>query len=202
MQKFDEAKLISDLGALPASFRVAFAAACAERQFAAYRQFQKCRGHSSPNALELALQEVWNHPDRPEDPGGFEEEIDALMSLVPREDNIEGSWTQDATNAQNAGMAAIYALRARLHAAPQEAAWAARVAYEALDNFVINSEDIDTSIPGGEARVLTHPLVQAELVRQRIDLDDLNEHVSEPVPITIARVRARAVTDSSRFFQI
>ncbi|MCC6334914.1 MAG: hypothetical protein IT380_13135 [Myxococcales bacterium] len=130
-----------------------------------------------------------------------EEQIETLMSLVPQEDSINGPWTQDATNAQNAGMAAIYALRTKLLGDPQEAAWAARVAYEALDNFVINSEDIDRNVRGAELRVLAHPLVQAELARQLSDIQDLKMHASEPVPTAVARVRTRATSDANRFLR-
>jgi hypothetical protein len=52
MQNFDEAKLISEVGGLPPPLRVAFAAACAERQMPAYRQFEVHCGRSSPNALD------------------------------------------------------------------------------------------------------------------------------------------------------
>jgi len=200
MQNFDEARLISEIRHLPAPLRVAFAAACAERQMSAYRQFEERRRRASPNALDLALQDVWAHPDQPQDPEELEQQIESLMSIVPQEDDIEGPWNQDATNAQNAGMAAIYALRTKVRGDPQEAAWAARVAYEAVDNFVINSEDIDTNTPGEELRVLAHPLVQAELTRQRIDLEDLRAHASEALPTAVARVRNRATADSSRFF--
>lgn len=83
---------------------------------------------------------------------------------------------------------------------PQEAAWAARVAYEALDNFVINSEDVDMTMPGAELRVLAHPLVQAELARQLRDIEDLKLHGSEPMQTALARVRSRATADANHFF--
>lgn len=209
MQIFDEAKLISELGALPPPLRVAFAAACAERQMPAYREFERRCGRSGANALDLALQDVWAHPEPPQDIAAFEEQIEALVSLVPQEDSIDGRWGQDAINmapigrwnAQNAGMTALYALRTRLGAEPQEAAWAARVAYEALDNFVINSEDIDMNMPGAELRVLAHPLVQAELARQLRDIEDLKLHGSERVQTALARVRSRARVDPIRFFR-
>jgi hypothetical protein len=201
MQTFDEPRLISELGNLPPPLRVAFAAACAERQMCAYRRFEESHGRKPPNALDVALQETWAHPDPPQDPEALEQQIEALMDLVPQEGDLQGAWTQDSTNAQNAGMAALYALRTKLRGDPQEAAWAARVAYEALDNFVINSEDIDTNKPGEQLRVLAHPLVQAELTRQRIDLEDLRTYITDSLPAVIARVRNRAVADSNRFFR-
>jgi hypothetical protein len=42
-----------------------------------------------------------------------------------------------------------------------------------LDDFVINRNDIDTNVPGLEARVVADPLMQAELARQQRDLEQL-----------------------------
>jgi hypothetical protein len=120
------------------------------------------------------------------------------MALTPQEDGVQ-PWTQEATNAQNAGMAVAYALRTRLTGEAQEAAWAARVAYEALDNFVINKEDIDTSKPGSELRVLSHPLMQAEFERQERDLRELLASGHRIVEI-VQRLRERARSDATLFF--
>lgn len=198
---FDEARLISELGVLPPPLRVAFAAACAERQMSAYRQFERDCGCSSPSALDLALQEVWSSPEQPQDIEAFEGRIEDLMSLVPPDDVISSPCPQDAMNAHHAGIAVIYALRTRLRGDPQEAAWAALVAYEALDSYVINTEDIDVNMPGAELRVLAHPLVQAELARQLSDIEDLKLHASKPVPIAVSRVRTRATAEAERFFR-
>lgn len=201
MYRFDETTLKAEISMLPHAFRVAFAAACAERQMDAYKEFEEECSRPRANALVLALEETWMQPDQPQDLESFECRLDALMRLVPNEDNIDGAWTQGATNAQNAGMTVIYALRARLRGDARESAWAARVAYEALDNFVINTVGIDINIAGAELDVAGHPLVQAELLRQLRDLADLKSHASEPLPTAIAGVRARAIADSSRFYR-
>ena len=64
------------------------------------------------------------------------------------------------------------------YAAEKPAIWrnppsAAQRAYEALDHFVIAKTGIDTSRPGANDEVLSSPLVQAELSRQRRDIDEL-----------------------------
>lgn len=97
-------------------------------------------------------------------------------------------------------MSVAYALRARLSGDAQEVAWSARVAYEALDHFVINRENVDTNIPGEEQRVLSHPLVQAEFARQRRDLDELLCTPPHQVKLTINRVRDRARVEAAEFF--
>ncbi|HZF51180.1 MAG TPA: hypothetical protein VE093_21120 [Polyangiaceae bacterium] len=97
-------------------------------------------------------------------------------------------------------MAVIYALRAKLTGEAQEAAWAARVAYEALDNFVINKDRIDTNKPGEELRVLLHSLVQAELNRQERDVRELLAASDRDVAMTVNQLRDRARAEAVVFF--
>lgn len=199
MRTFDESKLIARLERLPAPLRVTFAAACAERQMPAYRRFEAQDGREAPDALECALKAVWTDPSLVQDREEFEQRIEELMALIPQEEGFQYRWTQEVTNAQNAGMSALYALRAMLAGEAQEAVWAARVAYEALDNFVINSENIDTNKPGEEQRVIAHPLVQAELARQHRDLDELAAGKQDPAEL-IAGLRDRAIAEAAIFF--
>jgi hypothetical protein len=46
--------------------------------------------------------------------------------------------------------------------------------HEALDHYVVAQEGIDTNQDDAEARVLSHPLIQAELLRQQRDLTELS----------------------------
>ncbi|WP_437927257.1 DUF416 family protein [Sorangium sp. So ce291] len=200
MRKFDEANLISDLERLPIPFRVVFAAACAERQMPAYRQFVTQTEQNSNNMMEIALETVWTDPDATKNATDLERQIEAIMQLIPQEDSIEGPWTQEATNAQNAGMAVAYALRAKLAGEAQEAAWAARVAYEALDNFIINNKRIDTNMPGNELLILSHPLVQAELGRQERDIRTLLAATNREIARTAQEIRDRARAEAAAFF--
>ena len=188
MLTFDENELVTELIRLPTMLRVVFAAACAERQMPAYRLFHAQTGQGDPKALQLALDDIWEHPSAAESSTYGEERLEELMALIPQEEGFVGVWTQNATNAQNAAMSVIYALRTRITGEAQEAAWSARVAYEALDNFVINTEHIDSSKPGGEQLVLSHRLIQAELGRQRRDLSKLLQ-ASLPRHDLIAQLR-------------
>ena len=139
-----------------------------------YRLFHARSGEGDPGVLDRALEDVWTDPGRAKSQDSkFKHQLEEVMSVIPQEDSIAGPWTEEATYGQDTAMSVAYALRARLNGEAQEAAWAARVAYEALDHFVINCEGIDTNKPGEEQRVLSHPLIQAEFARQRRDLDDL-----------------------------
>jgi len=54
---------------------------------------------------------------------------------------------------------------------------------------VIDTEGLDINKPRDMARVLSHPLVQAELARQRRDLDELLSVFGRESPQVIARLR-------------
>jgi uncharacterized protein YjaG (DUF416 family) len=196
--RFDEAQLVKMLDRLPRELRVVFAAACAERLLPAYAAFSERAGRGDPTALRHSLTLLWD------DLGGSrlsDEEVqtnlDACMELIPQED--DGPWVPEQASGEDAGAAVAYALRCRQNGESQEAAWAARRAYEALDHFVINRENIDVNKPGAEARALGHAVVQAELARQRRDVDELLGD-AKAVQQAAARLRDRAQKESAVFF--
>jgi hypothetical protein len=114
------------------------------------------------------------------------------MSLIPGEN--DQPWIEEQAYAEDAASAVAYALRALESGEPQEAAWAARRAYEAVDHHVMSRLGIK-----GESHVLGHPLVQAELSRQQRDLSELRE-AREPAVEVFVRLRERARADASLFF--
>ena len=120
--------------------------------------------------------------------------LDRCMALIPDED--DGPWIPEQAAGEDAGAAVAYALRCRQNGRGQEAAWSARRAYEALDHYVINHEDIDVNLPGAEEEVLAHPVVQSELARQLRDLEDL----SLMGPDAALRLRDRAAAEAASFF--
>ncbi len=106
-----------------------------------------------------------------------------------------------AAFAEDAASALAYALRCYQSGNSQESAWAARCAYEAVDHYVVHHERVDTNVIGAEERVLSHWLVQAELMRQHRDLQEL---VIAAQGITVEGLmscfRARANAESSMLF--
>jgi hypothetical protein len=121
------------------------------------------------------------------------------MSLLP-EDEVESLEQQACANDAVASVA--YAIRARLTGDCQEAMWAARRAYEALDHYVIARFNPIIVEPDAENRIAAHPLVQAELRRQRADLSQLQEAAMNPAneKEVIADVRNRSQMDAALFF--
>ncbi|WP_438023102.1 DUF416 family protein [Sorangium sp. So ce233] len=197
--RFDEAHLIKDIDRLAPRLRVAFAASCAERLRPAYLAFSARSGGGNPGKFEAILDHLWRDLDRPtmaDDEIGAR--IASCMGLIPQED--DGPWLSEQASAEDAGAALAYALQCLQSGESQEAAWAARRAYEALDHYVIAHENVDMKAPGAETKVLSHPLVQAELGRQRRDIRELLTAKEQDITATINRLRHRARTEATVFF--
>lgn len=195
---FNGQSLIARLWRLPLPLRYIFAVMCAERQMPAYELFEAVNAAGSLPVFRQALDDIWATPDR-NDTSALQQQLDECMALIPDEATVQ-PWTEQATYAQNAAMSVAYAIRARISGEAQEAVWSAQVACESLDHFIVNREDIDIALQSGEVRVLAHPLMQAELLRQHRDLDELFDVASIYDQQTIMRFRERAKAESKMFF--
>jgi len=130
--------------------------------------------------------------------GEVHAKIRACEDLHPREE--DRPWVPEKDYAEDAVAAAAYALRCRENGSSQEAAWASRRAYEALDSYVIERNDPDLQTDQGETQVLTDPLVQAELARQHRDLDELLLVLPGDQMKAVRRFQQRATEESPTFF--
>lgn len=191
--RYNEREIIHKLDRLNPWAKVTFAAACAERQIPGYVAFSRQTGSGDPGLLITILERVWQDAlGRKMSNEELLLELDRCMTLIPRED--EGPWVNEQAYAEDAASAVAYALRTRNTGDSHEAAYAARVAYEALDHYVINK----LGVSDGE-RVLTHPAMQAELARQHRDLDELIGASGDKTEL-VARLRDRARAEAVIFF--
>jgi len=197
--RFVEPQLREQLDRLPKEHRAAFAASCAERLFPAYERFSEEAGRGDPQTLRAALSRLWE--DLACDPLS-ELELHAspknCLALVPPED--EEPWAESQPSADDAAAALVYALESRVKDDSQEAAWSARRAYDALDRFLMSDQPGVIVTAAAEHQVQEHPLVQAELARQRRDLDELLAVRDGDVREVAARLRDRAKEESRAFF--
>jgi uncharacterized protein YjaG (DUF416 family) len=196
MLRYDEEALVDALNKLRPDGRVAFAAACAERLLPIIRTVHEKTGQGDFAVVEEQLKRLWRHLDGTLRLSATESQRLArrLEILIPGED---APWSEHNPYVENAISAVCYALQCHATDQPQTAAYAARQAYEAVDHFVHNRDNVDFNLPGSEDRVLQDPLVQSELQRQRDDLDAL-ARMSESIDI-IHQLRTRAETQA---FQI
>jgi len=183
---FDENSIKKRLTLLPINLRILFAVTCAERLFPAYERFSAKTGGGNVDLLKRILDKLWmgllgvqEYSDQI-----IAADLHSCMLLVPEES--DGEWSNEQAWAEDAVACLAYSLRTRLSGDAQEAAWAARRAYEATDHYVINASGNNYKLPDDEARVLDHPLVQAELARKERDISELLSLVHSPENIMTA----------------
>jgi len=201
MLRDDEEELWRQLERLPNRLRVAFAAACAERQIPNYFRFSKAAGHGNLNILIGALNCLWDElQGKPAPETQLQQQLDSCMSLLPdpEQDSLGGL----AYYAEDAVSSAAYAIRTRLRSDIQQAVWAARRAYNALDEFVGAKTHNVRSDQEREERIRLHSLVQAELRRQQADLVQLRKIAAGSITERegVAELRCRAQADAKAFF--
>ena len=183
--QFDEPKLVAKLQDMPSIRRTLFAAMVATRLAPSYRIYAATAGDSALETFNSSLEYLWacarGERDFVRFAGETSERIAETLALIPDEDDLNFFSAQ----ADDAAGALAYALRSLNDPNPQEAAWAARRAYESADNLVISRAEVEI---GGTAEeyILRDPLIQTELARQDEDL----------------RVAATVVMESSALEQV
>ena len=168
MYSFDENALIGELGALSSRARIAFAAAAATRQLGNYERLARESESGNEQRPREIVAQMWTDL-RAEviDRAAWSERLDEVMSLLPEEND---DWVIDHALADDALSSLAYAIRCLVTTEPQEAAWAARRAYEAADQAAIRILGVQPGLPNTEAAIKSHGFVQRELARQRNDL--------------------------------
>jgi uncharacterized protein YjaG (DUF416 family) len=197
----DEKELWRQLERLPNRLRVAFAAACAQRQVANYVRFSTATGQGNPNILIGALSRLWDVlQGDPTTTRQLQQQLDSCMSLLPdpEQDALGGL----AYYAEDAVSSAAYALGAWIKSDIQQAVWAARRAYNALDEYVGAMNPVGPFDQKEEDRIRLHSLVQAELRRQQADVAQLLKIAAGSITERegVAELRHRAQNDARVFF--
>lgn len=186
-----EAELLLSLQRLGHEDRVAFAAACAERLMHVDRSRAPTSIDGSWPQLCAILERLWNELGGPL-PFDLQRLIDLCEAALLPDD--QGEWTLERAVTEDAVSALAYALRCWKSGHPQEAVWASRRAYEALHYFIDQSEPDSLTWTSQHQSLFDHPLVTAELARQRRDLEELLT-----VKIAKAQLYARARADAPSF---
>lgn len=178
MHQYDEQALVSAFAKLEADCLVAFATAAATRQLPVYEYFMKDAGGVDCIRPRSITARLWNSLTQPVDAACWTGLLEEVMSLIPDEGT--------APLADDSVSSLAYAIRCLLNPDPQEAAWAARRAYEAADQAAIWDLDVQLGLPETEAALQAHVFVQRELAHQALDLQLLGSGL-------IDEVKARAL---------
>lgn len=169
--QFDEREIQQRLGSLDLSLRLAFALACAERLHPTYVRYCSVTGWGDMPGMRDLLDRLWREVSEKEMSDSEQKQVlQECMSLFPGEQEPtrpESGPTEDAVGAL------AYAIRCLGTSDPQEAVWAARRGYEAVDGFVVARNRINISEPDSEHLILSDALIQRELSRQARDLAEI-----------------------------
>jgi uncharacterized protein YjaG (DUF416 family) len=193
--RYDESELIRKLENLSKLGRVVFGAACAERAFPAFAAYEEGGGSTDRVRLfRTTLDDIWDGVIQGTELVGLDKKIDNCLSSIPSED--EEPDTYPGLAAEDAASAICYTLQCWKTGDSQEAAWAARRTYEALDGYIIEHESIDINEPGAESRVEANDIIQSELRRQHRDIEELANLPERGLEV----FRDRAVVEARTFF--
>lgn len=197
MFTYDENRLKQELATLPPRLRVAFATAAATRQLPCYAHFAPPRllqAQVDPKALVEALWQKIRTGDLA--PEAWQATLDDLMGVLGKEGP---DWHPFDFLAEDVLVTVAYAIRCLLDPDPQEAAWAARVVYEAADQAAIRLQGKVPSTAAAEARILAHPFVQRTLGLLYEDLASLKRRNVEEVVVRACANPAFTDEEFARF---
>lgn len=190
---YDEAQYRLQIDELQIKEKTAFAVACAERLFPAYLEFANLMKQGKPDILRRVLTLLWDDLEgKPMSQQDVNAQLTAVMDLMPSDD--ADKWGPEQAAAEDAVAALAYALRCRDTGSADEAVWASRRAYEAVDQYVMQQETVTTNSNQDEEHILAHPLVQQELSRQQRDLDELAQR-----KVDIEQLRERSHREAESF---
>lgn len=186
--EFDEANRLRHLKELTPRSRIAFALLCATRLLPQYWRFSERTGRGDPQALQQLAESLWQHIEgTPMAFDALDHAVGQCMDLIPAEDD---GWDEETQPyAEDAAAALAYAYRAAVTSDAQEAVWASRRVYEAMDLFAGRSA---ADFSYAEDVRIRHPAVQMELSRQARDLDDLGQLEGCDIMQSLEALRRRA----------
>lgn len=196
IRRFDEPALLRALHALAPPVRVAFAAACAQRLSGAANAFWK-DSPSASRSFDERLRAVWTSVASvaagAAEPAALATAMQHAKVCEELSGDAEDADSEAAPYAADASAALAYAWRCLARGGEcQEAAWAARRAYEAVNTVAVNSGLPADGRPENEARIDATRWVQNELERQARDLDVLRS-VEPRAAIETLRRAAEAI---------
>jgi uncharacterized protein YjaG (DUF416 family) len=186
MFRYDEKLLVLRLSRLPHALRAAFAGLCADRLFPRYEEYAEDNVKNLEEAARL-LEDLWNAIAHGRAQKDLQDALARCMALLPPDDS-------DSAGAEDAISALAYAFRALLTGESQEAAYAARCAYEIVDHDVTADDDVDLSSGEAEEEILVDPRIQTELATQDAQLRALEDLAGVPdFALRVMSLRTREV---------
>lgn len=172
---FDSAEVKSKLEALPDRNRLASAWACCTRMLPNYARFQsEAEGWGNAAPLRQALAAVWRAATAGEaiTESGRQALLSSCEAAAPNSDDFDSLYT---SSAQDMVFATCSLLDYLGDPDLERLVNSARYPTDSIDLYVQESEEMSPSDPQLERKILRHPLMQQELLRQERDFRDLGK---------------------------
>lgn len=187
METFDEDRLRQSLTRLDPWKRVAFMALSCERMVPNYDRFSAGSGFGDPQVLRRGIDAAWSWMESAQVPDDLKSVRAQVEQQAPNTEDFSSPFTSAALDAANAVASLLDAIDELDSADPVEVASLAR---DTVDLYVQEIENWDPNDRNLEDAIRCHPLMQAELRRQRNDLDYL-EHWTGSQRDAARQLRAR-----------
>ena len=149
--------------------QLAFGAACCERLLPNYLAFQKESGWGNVGPIRDALNLVWLYL-RGQQSTSQQEINNLIVSCEAAAPDSEIYETLFVTSAQDACFAICSLLDYLVKTDPDKIVQVARYATDSVDLYVQEIENMLPNDPELEQRILNHPLMQRELMKQEKDI--------------------------------
>jgi uncharacterized protein YjaG (DUF416 family) len=170
METFDEDRLRQSLARLDPWKRMAFMTLCCERMVPNYDRFTADSGFGDSLVLRRGIDAAWSWLESNRVPDDFESVRARVEQQAPDTAGFSSPFTSAALDAANAVASVLDAISEPEGADAIEVASLAR---DTVDLYVQEIENLDPNDRGLEEAIRRHPLMQAELRRQREDLAHL-----------------------------
>jgi uncharacterized protein YjaG (DUF416 family) len=167
METFDEDRLRQSLARLDPWKRVAFMALSCERMVPNYDRFTADSGFGDSQVLRRGIDAAWSWLESDRVPDDLKSVRARVEQQAPDTEGFSSRFTSAALDAANAVASLLDAIDDPDGANPVEVASLAR---DTVDLYVQEIENLDPNDRGLEDAIRRHPLMQAELRRQRDDL--------------------------------
>lgn len=173
------AKLLSDLGRKE---HLAFGAACCERLIPNYKVFQQNVGWGEVEHLRAAVNAVWDSlPALTIESQGMRLLLQNIEKSTPDSEEFDSLFV---ASAQDACFSVCSLIDYLLGEPSEKIVLIAQYCIDSIDLYVQETEEFDPRDPDLERKILTHPLMQAELERQDAELSLVSHGVSTQGAVT------------------
>jgi len=147
--------------------------------------------------LEETLDKLWAHLQEIHFPVAERSQCVKKLGklLTDEDDGMDGGYADDAL------LAAIYAVNCSMGGEKLYAVRSSKYAFEVCYSYVLSRGDIDYHLPNSTQLIYSDPIAQAELARQQRDLDEITAACQEPGGLLalIPTLRARAIAEAITF---